>query len=226
VPYNKHKWVAPAGSNLNRFTKQNESQSSVDLTYNPSLTNTPTAFSAEWMNDIEDGIENAQSTSESAQAVAQSAESTAQSARTDAQTAMETAREALGVIQSGGGSGSVDISGKADKVSNATAGNIAALDANGNLIDSGLKPGELGGGGGSVDISGKADKVSNATSGNLPTLDPNGNLTNGISPTALTGYITAAPTANYSGSGSRLVYLETEPSTKYAGWIYLIKEQA
>ena len=31
----------------------------------------------------------------------------------------------------------VDISGKADKVTNATAGNIASLDANGNLADSG-----------------------------------------------------------------------------------------
>ena len=32
----------------------------------------------------------------------------------------------------------VDISGKADKVANATAGNIAALDANGNIVDSGI----------------------------------------------------------------------------------------
>ena len=32
----------------------------------------------------------------------------------------------------------VDISGKADKVSGATAGNIAGLDANGNLTDSGV----------------------------------------------------------------------------------------
>jgi hypothetical protein len=32
-----------------------------------------------------------------------------------------------------------DISGKADKVSNATAGNFAGLDANGNLVDSGSK---------------------------------------------------------------------------------------
>jgi len=32
----------------------------------------------------------------------------------------------------------VDISGKADKVTNATAGNIATLDANGNISDSGV----------------------------------------------------------------------------------------
>lgn len=33
----------------------------------------------------------------------------------------------------------VDVSDKADKVSNATAGNIATLDANGNLVDSGRR---------------------------------------------------------------------------------------
>ena len=32
----------------------------------------------------------------------------------------------------------VDISGKADKVANATAGNLAGLDANGNITDSGV----------------------------------------------------------------------------------------
>ena len=37
----------------------------------------------------------------------------------------------------------VDISGKADKVKNATSGNFAALDANGNLIDSGKKPADF-----------------------------------------------------------------------------------
>lgn len=36
-----------------------------------------------------------------------------------------------------------DISGKADKVSGATSGNFAGLDANGNLTDSGKKPGDL-----------------------------------------------------------------------------------
>lgn len=37
----------------------------------------------------------------------------------------------------------VDISGKADKVKNATAGNFAALDANGNMTDSGKKPADF-----------------------------------------------------------------------------------
>lgn len=37
----------------------------------------------------------------------------------------------------------VDISGKADKVKNATAGNLATLDASGNLTDSGKKPADF-----------------------------------------------------------------------------------
>ena len=37
----------------------------------------------------------------------------------------------------------VDISGKADKVKNATSGNFSALDANGNLTDSGKKPADF-----------------------------------------------------------------------------------
>ena len=37
----------------------------------------------------------------------------------------------------------VDISGKADKVASATAGNVAGLDANGNLTDSGLAASEI-----------------------------------------------------------------------------------
>ena len=36
--------------------------------------------------------------------------------------------------------GSADISGKADKVSNATNGDLAGLDSNGNLTDSGYSP--------------------------------------------------------------------------------------
>ena len=65
-----------------------------------------------------------------------------------------------------------DISGKADKVENATNNNFAALDANGNLKDSGKKTSDF-----VTDVSGKADKVSSATDGNLAGLDTNGNLT-------------------------------------------------
>lgn len=42
------------------------------------------------------------------------------------------------------GSATVDISGKADKVTNATSGNFASLDSNGNLTDSGHNPTEYG----------------------------------------------------------------------------------
>ena len=65
--------------------------------------------------------------------------------------------------------------GKADKVSGATNNNFAALDANGNLKDSGHKHGDYLTA--HQDISGKADKVSNPTSGNFAALDSNGNLT-------------------------------------------------
>lgn len=68
--------------------------------------------------------------------------------------------------------GFVDLSGYAEKVSGATAGNFAALDANGNLTDSGKKASDF-----IEDISGKADKVASATNGNFAGLDANGNLT-------------------------------------------------
>ena len=59
MAYNKHEWVAPEGSHLNRFSKANETDQSVDLIQNPALTNTPTPFSAEWMNEMEEGISHA-----------------------------------------------------------------------------------------------------------------------------------------------------------------------
>jgi len=65
--------------------------------------------------------------------------------------------------------------GKAEKPSSATSGNFAALDANGNLTDSGKKPGDYAAN--DHTHSGKADKVSGATSGNFAALDANGNLT-------------------------------------------------
>lgn len=68
-----------------------------------------------------------------------------------------------------------DVSGKADKVTSATSGNFAALDANGNLTDSGHKHSDYLTS--HQDISGKADKVTSATNGNFAALDSNGNLT-------------------------------------------------
>jgi hypothetical protein len=56
-----------------------------------------------------------------------------------------------------------DISGKADKVASATAGNIAKLDANGNLVDAGIAATDL------------ATKDSDAVEGNFAAFDANGN---------------------------------------------------
>ena len=80
-----------------------------------------------------------------------------------------------------GTSGVVDLgavvqndSGKADKVSGATNNNFAALDANGNLKDSGHKHSDYLTQ--HQNISGKADKVSGATNNNFAALDASGNL--------------------------------------------------
>ena len=66
------------------------------------------------------------------------------------------------------------VGGKADKVSSAANNNFAALDANGNLKDSGHKHSDYLTA--HQDISGKADKVSSATNGNFAALNGSGNL--------------------------------------------------
>ena len=69
--------------------------------------------------------------------------------------------------------GTFDFSGFATKVTSATSGNFASLDANGNLVDSGKKPSDF------IeehqDISGKADKDTDAVEGNFAAFDSNGN---------------------------------------------------
>ena len=67
-----------------------------------------------------------------------------------------------------------DISGKADKVEGGTTDNFAALDANGNMKDSGHKHSDYLTS--HQDISGKADKVEGGTTNNFAALDANGNL--------------------------------------------------
>lgn len=68
-----------------------------------------------------------------------------------------------------------DISGKADKDTDAVVGNFAAFDSNGNPVDSGHKHSDYITA--HQDITGKADKVANATTGDFAGLDANGNLT-------------------------------------------------
>ena len=65
--------------------------------------------------------------------------------------------------------------GKAEKPSSPTAGHFAGLDANGNLTDSGKKPGDFAAA--SHTHTGKADKVSSATAGHFAGLDSSGNIT-------------------------------------------------
>lgn len=66
------------------------------------------------------------------------ADATAVTADIAAAIAAETARTESTYVK-----GHQDISGKADKVSGAVAGNIATLDANGNLVDSGINPADI-----------------------------------------------------------------------------------
>jgi len=67
--------------------------------------------------------------------------------------------------------GTFDFSGFATKVNGGKTGNFPALDAEGNLTDSGYSADDFAG-----DISGKADKVANATADHFASLDANGNL--------------------------------------------------
>jgi hypothetical protein len=59
MAYTKTAWVEPQGSYLNRFKKQNETATSVELIQDPVMTNQPTPFSVENMNKMEQGIYNA-----------------------------------------------------------------------------------------------------------------------------------------------------------------------
>ena len=60
MAYTPHVWVPRLGSNLNRFTKANETATSVDLTNAPEIvTQAGTPFSTDIMNEMEAGITDA-----------------------------------------------------------------------------------------------------------------------------------------------------------------------
>ena len=86
------------------------------------------------------------------------------------------------------------LNSKANKVSGATYGNLAELDGNGDLIDSGVAE------------SDKADKVSGATSGNLAELDASGNLVDsGVTESDKADKVSGATSGNLAeldGSGN------------------------
>ncbi len=85
----------------------------------------------------------------------------------------------VAIVQVGGAikydvmAGFVDLSGYAEKPTPSTAGNLAALDADGNLVDSGKKPADFLTA--HQNISGKADKDTDAVAGNFAAFDANGN---------------------------------------------------
>lgn len=100
-----------------------------------------------------------------------------------------------------------NLANKVDKVTGATENNFAALDANGNLKDSGHKHSDYLTQ--HQDISGKADKVSSATNGNLAGLNGQGNLTD-------SGWNGAKDTTSISGnpisiSGLKATQLAVNP---------------
>lgn len=87
--------------------------------------------------------------------------------------------------------GSVDLSGKADKVGNATSGNFAALDSTGNLTDSGSKASDFLTT--HQDISGKVDKTTVLANGT----DLNTAVTSGFYRLG-TGHVNAPASSDYS----------------------------
>lgn len=97
----------------------------------------------------------------------------------------------------------IDISGKADKVSGATSGNFAALDSSGNLTDSGSKASDFLTQ--HQDISGKADKPATATTGNFASFDANKNPVDSgkkASDFVLTSAVGTAAAKNVPASGN------------------------
>ena len=86
-----------------------------------------------------------------------------------------------------------DISGKADKVGSATNGDVAGLDASGNLTDTGILASDITAGLGA--IPNKADKIVPGAVGNLAGLDAGGDLTDsGIAGAGVTAAVSATPT--------------------------------
>lgn len=78
----------------------------------------------------------------------------------------------LGLQPAGDYAASADLAAKANKPASPTAGNLAALDGDGNLADAGTSAAAL-----QQATAAKADKVAGATAGNFAGLDANGNLT-------------------------------------------------
>lgn len=118
------------------------------------------------MDEIAQQAETAQQDAETALATAQSAETTANSvqgiannALSTAQSAETTAQSAETTAQSAQTAATALNTNKADKVQNATNGNFAGLDANGNLTDSGHNNGDYAPSSAGVPPGGAAGQV-------------------------------------------------------------------
>ena len=138
MAYEKTEWTARQGVNLNRFEKDQETARSVVLHNSPgAVTQGGTKFSAANMNKIEQGIY-------------------------DAHEGLDALNTRVGRVENTG-----DISGKTDKVANAVNNNFAALDAGGNLKDSGKKPADFA----SAAQGAKADSAYQKPSSGIPKSD-------------------------------------------------------
>jgi hypothetical protein len=141
------------------------------------------------------------------------------------------------------------VNAKQDKVSAGASGHLVTHSGTEGVFGTPVDPSTLGGSGGGSAIpaetngylathSGKVGvfgtgvnsagwqktQVPASTNGHLLTASGTaGTFRTPRNPADLTGVTAAAPTAAYSGNGSRHVYLTSEPGTKYDGWIYLIK---
>ena len=100
----------------------------------------------------------------------------------------------------------VNISGKADKVSSSVNGNLAGLDANGNLTNSGIAASTVTGY--ATSIAAKASKITGTsiTADNLLVMNSSGDIANsGIAKSTVTGYATTIATKATKLTGSNIV---------------------
>ena len=101
---------------------------------------------------------------------------------------------------------SADISGKADTVTGATAGNVATLDATGNLTDGGVAATAI------------ATKVTGATAGNVAGLDASGNL--------IDSGVAASDIASASSVSTELSSINTKLTSDSAGKLLVSTDAA
>ena len=133
--YTKTDWVEREGVNKNKFTVSQDTGTTFLLDNTPDeITAEGTPFSTDNMNKIEEGIYQAhEAVAAEAQSRIQSDIDTLNAAREHTDNEAERIDARIDGVETG----------KTDKVANATAGNLAGLDINGNLIDSELRESDI-----------------------------------------------------------------------------------